>query len=135
MANVLKPDKQEQVRALGRLGWSLRRIQRETGVDRDSVKRYLREAGIVHRGPRGRRLIEGPDSKPASQVFPDSAAAAEQNALIKSPIRSCCEPHREFIEAAIARGRNGKAIWQDLVDYNGFTGHYESVKRFIRKVQ
>jgi transposase len=68
-------------------------------------------------------------------VFPDSAAAAEQNALIRSPIRSCCEPHREFIEAAIARGRNGKAIWQDLVDYNGFTGHYESVKRFIRKVR
>lgn len=163
MANVLRPEKQEQVRALGRLGWSLRRIQRETGVDRDSVKRYLREAGIVHRAPRGRRLAEAPDSnpasrafpdsaanskpasqpfpdsasdsKPASHVFPDSAAAAEQNSLIKSPIRSSCEPHREFIESAIARGRNGKAIWQDLVDYHGFTGHYESVKRFIRKVR
>ena len=98
----------EQVRAQGRLGWSLWRIQRETGVGRYSVKRCLREAGIVHRCPRGRRLIEGPDSKPASQVFPDSAAAAELNELIKSPIRSCCEPHREFIEALIVRGRNGR---------------------------
>jgi hypothetical protein len=126
----MRPEKQEQVRALGRLGWLLRRIQRETGVDRDSVKRYLLEAGIVHRAPRGRRLIAGPVSKPASQAFPgfaggskpasqvspDSAAVTEQNALIKTPIRSCCEPHREFIESAIASGRNGKSIWQELVD-------------------
>ena len=31
MANVLKPEKQEQIRALGRLGWSLRRIEKATG--------------------------------------------------------------------------------------------------------
>ena len=149
MANVLRPEKQEQVRALGRLGWSLRRIQRETGVDRASVKRYLHEAGIAHRGPRGRRLRvdadskpasqafpdSGGDSKPASQVFPDSAVVAEQNALIKPPIQSSCEPHRELIESAIASGRNGKSIWQELVDYHGFAGHYESVKRFIRSVR
>ena len=135
MANVLRPEIQEQVRALGRLGWSLRRIQRETGVDRSSVKCYLHEAGIAHRGPRGRRLRLEADSKPASQVFPDSVVVAEQNALIKPPIQSCCEPHRKLIESAIASGRHGKSIWQELVDYHGFAGHYESVKRFIRSVR
>ena len=33
----------------------------------------------------------------------------------------------------LAKGRNAKAIWQDLVDVSGFTGGYQSVKRFIRK--
>jgi transposase len=33
----------------------------------------------------------------------------------------------------LSRCRNAKAIWQDLVDTYGFTGAYQSVKRFIRK--
>jgi len=39
----------------------------------------------------------------------------------------------EAIEAGLSKGRNAKAIWQDLVDVYGFTGGYQSVKRFIRK--
>jgi transposase len=146
MANVLKPEKQEQVRALGRLGWSLRRIQGETGVHRGSVRRYLIEAGIPIRGERGRRLLAavgpkptsqvtpdpGPDSKPTSQVFPDSAAASE---VLTSAAKSACEPHRDFIATALDHGRNGKAIWQELVDRHGFAGHYESVKRFVRQLR
>ena len=146
MANVLKPEKQEQVRALGRLGWSLRRIQGETGVHRGSVRRYLIEAGIPIRGERGRRLSSaagpkptsqvtadpGPDSKPTSQVFPDSAAT---NEVLTSAAKSACEPHRDFIATALDHGRNGKAIWQDLVDRHGFAGHYESVKRFVRQLR
>jgi hypothetical protein len=33
----------------------------------------------------------------------------------------------------LSRGRNARAIWQDLVDDYGFTGRYNSVKRFVRK--
>jgi hypothetical protein len=33
------------------------------------------------------------------------------------------------------RGRNAKAVWQDLVDGHGFPGAYQSVKRFIRKLR
>jgi hypothetical protein len=43
--------------------------------------------------------------------------------------------YRDAIEVAVARGRNAKAIWQDLVDGYGFTGAYQSVKRFIRKLR
>jgi hypothetical protein len=32
MANVLSDEKKQQVIALGRLGWTLRRIQQATGV-------------------------------------------------------------------------------------------------------
>ena len=38
------------------------------------------------------------------------------------------------IELGLSRGRNAMAIYQDLVDVHGFTGSYESVKRFVRKL-
>jgi transposase len=52
----------------------------------------------------------------------------------RSPSSSACEPYREIIEAALAKGRNAMAIWQDLVDGHGFAGRYASVKRFVRKL-
>ena len=58
MGNVLDLSKQQQVIALGRLGWPLRRIEQETGVRRETASAYLRAAGIAVRGrgrPGGRR--------------------------------------------------------------------------------
>jgi hypothetical protein len=46
---------------------------------------------------------------------------------------SVCAIHRDAIELGLSRGRNAMAIWQDLVDTRGFTGGYQSVKRFVRK--
>jgi len=40
MANVLSEDEKQQVIALGRLGWSLRRIERETGIRRETAGEY-----------------------------------------------------------------------------------------------
>ncbi|MBN1960340.1 MAG: hypothetical protein JW841_05295 [Deltaproteobacteria bacterium] len=56
MSNVLSEIKQQQILALGRLGWSLRRIERETGVRRETASAYLQAAGIPIRksGWRGR---------------------------------------------------------------------------------
>ncbi len=78
MANVLKREKQFEICALGRLGWSLRRIQEATGVRRETIGQYLKAAGIETRAPRGRRLDpprstdeSEPGSKPASQVTAD----------------------------------------------------------------
>ena len=45
------------------------------------------------------------------------------------------EAYRELIELELSRGRNAMGIWQDLVDDHGFTGGYESVKRFVRKLR
>ncbi len=38
-------------------------------------------------------------------------------------------------ELGLYRGRNAMAIFQDLADGHGFTGSYESVKRFVRKLR
>ncbi|MGH7604966.1 MAG: IS21 family transposase [Gemmatimonadaceae bacterium] len=54
MSNVLSEEKKQQIIALGRLGWSLRRIERATGVRRETAGEYLRAVGIAV-GGRGRR--------------------------------------------------------------------------------
>src|SRR5882672_11544833 len=53
MSNVLDDDRQQQIRALGRLGWTLSRIQEATGIRRETVSGYLKAAGIAVRS-RGR---------------------------------------------------------------------------------
>src|SRR5271166_6613602 len=72
MANVLNEEKKQQVIALGRLGWSLRRIQQTTKIRRETASAYLKAAGIAVRPPSGwgRRA-----PKPANQVITDSGAA------------------------------------------------------------
>jgi len=52
VSNVLNEEKKQQVIALGRLGWSLGKIQKATGVRRETAAEYLRAAGIGLR-PRG----------------------------------------------------------------------------------
>jgi len=58
----LSDDKRQQVLALGRLGWSLRRIEQATVARRETASAYLKAAGGVVRG-RGRP--PGESSKPA----------------------------------------------------------------------
>jgi len=87
MSHVLSTEKREQVIALGRLGWSLRRIEQETGVRRETAGDYLRGAGIALRRPGGwghhrpsKAAIdlitdsEAGDSKPAIEVITDFLA-------------------------------------------------------------
>jgi predicted SnoaL-like aldol condensation-catalyzing enzyme len=53
MSNVLGDISRQQILALGRLGWTLSRIQQTTGVRRETVSGYLKAAGLPVRG-RGR---------------------------------------------------------------------------------
>jgi transposase len=135
MSNVLSEEKRQQVLALGRLGWPLRRIEASTGVRRETARAYLRAAGIAIRS-RGRPRQS--EAKPAIRVSTDSGpanAAPELTAVAtRSPQASACEPYRELIEVGLSQRRNATAIYQDLVDDHGFTAGYASVKRFVRKL-
>ena len=73
MSNVLNDEKRQQVVALGRLGWTLRRIEQATGVRRETASNYLKAAGIEVHAP-GRRGRRGP-AKPAIEVTTDSVPA------------------------------------------------------------
>jgi len=142
MSNVLAEDKRQQILALGRLGWSLRRIERATGVRRETASHYLKAAGVVVRG-RGRPPAHPAKPAISSEVSTDSvgapsagtdasdAAAVSGDHPGRAPGASACEPYRELIAEALGRGRNAMAIWQDLVDDHGFPAGYASVRRFV----
>jgi hypothetical protein len=134
--NVLTEEKKQQIIALGRLGWSLRRIQRATQIRRETAATYLKAAGIAVRPPGGWGRGH---AKPAIEVSTDSkdgnGPVDSDTRPGRSPSASACEPYREFIEAALAKGRNAMAIWQDLVDGHGFGEKYASVKRFVRQLR
>ena len=91
----------QQVIALGRLGWSLRRIQKATKVRRETAAAYLREAGVAVRPPglwgRGSARpaqepaapgadAEPPRAKPAKGVTTDFGAEL-------APAAGSCEAH------------------------------------------
>jgi len=210
VSNVLSQEKKQQVIALGRLGWSLRRIQESVGVRRETAASYLRAAGLTVRPPGGwgwpppakaaikvitdppvpsgaltasagleapriSATVESVPSKPAIEVITDSLASDPESVGLETPVTpataesippkpaievitdvdaefdaaepadeahpsrnpsaSACVAHREAIELGLSRGRNAKAIWQDLVDTVNFTAGYQSVRRFVRKLQ
>jgi transposase len=58
----------------------------------------------------------------------------EPPSIIK-PSTSLSATYQEAIVLELSRGRNAMAIWQDLVDRHGFTASYQSVQRFVRKLQ
>jgi transposase len=133
MSNVLSEEKKQQVIALGKLGWPLRRIEQATGVRRETAGAYLKAAGIAVGRP-GRRS----SAKPAIRVATDFVRVNAEKQPIQLPSSklstSDCEPFRKTIELGLSRGRNAMAIWQDMVTDHGFGGAYNTVKRFVRKL-
>ncbi len=167
MSNVLNEEKKQQVIALGRMGWLLRRIQRTTGVRRETAAGYLKGAGLGFRAPGGWGR-QPPAAKPGEEVIPDPGAAKPGDEVIPDPgaakpakevipdfgggleagasrapepegggsrSASACVPYQAVIEVGLWRGRNAMAIWQELVDRCGFAAGYQSVRRFVWKLQ
>lgn len=47
---------------------------------------------------------------------------------------SQCEPFHELIQAKLDQQLSAQRIWQDLSTEHGFSGGYDSVKRFVRRL-
>ena len=115
MGNYLKMADIQRVRALLELGWSYRRIARETGVHRETVARY---------DPR--RISKPANPTAGSGAKPANVAAGPANAA---------EPYRAEIEAALRKGLTAQRIWQDLREQYGFGYSYSCIKRFVRRIK
>src|SRR3974390_1449093 len=124
MGNVLSKEKRQQVIALGRLGWSLRRIEQATGVRRETAGDYLRLAGIALRTPGG--WGRKPPSKAATSVTTGSDSSKAANEVITGFLpetrlpeqgarrsAGAGEAYRELIELELERGRTPLARWKD----------------------
>ena len=118
--NVLKPHLQTTIATLLRAGRSQREIERATGIDRKTIRTYQLRFAAEQANSSG--VATGSELQiPPPPPRPPAGA---------QPSVSAYEPHRAFIEAQLRLKRNFMAIYQDLVDQHGFTGAYNSVKRF-----
>jgi hypothetical protein len=84
VSNVLSEEKKQQALALGRLGWSLRRIQKAIGVRRETISVYLKAAGIAMRALRGQII----PAKPASRAVATTDHAAKSSLRQRTSRRS-----------------------------------------------
>jgi transposase len=124
--NVLKSHLRITIDTLHRNGMPQREIQRRTGVDRKTIRRYAQQAeanspGVATGSADG--VGQNPPPRPPALT---SAVAATVSA---------CEPHRPWIETQVSLGRNAVSIYQDLVEGHGFAHQYNSVKRFVGRLK
>ena len=126
----MKPHLQTTIHTLLEAGVGQRGIERVTGIDRKTIRAYQQ------------RIAAAAANSPgvATDVARAAALACEQIPPPRPPTSplltsSACEPHRAFIEAQLRLRRNATAIYQDLVDEHGFTGAYNSVKRFVGRLR
>jgi len=120
--NQLNVSLQHSIATLAAKGWSSRKIARELDLDRETVRRYRPAADSKPAIP-PTGSADGSDPKPAIVPAGSKAGRASQ-----------CAPLSSVIEAALLAGLSAQRIYQDLAAGHGFTGGYDSVKRFVRRL-
>ena len=145
MANILNMEKQTLIKQLLKLGWSYRRIEKETGIRHETVSKY---------DPNHPRYRE--DSK-AANVPTDSTKSDienrpkcpptenEENLLdstlsppessIKSTRVSNAANYDSVIREKLILGLSAQRIYQDLVCEYDFEHGYDCIKRYVRKLK
>lgn len=156
MANILKMAKIQSIQQLHAAGWSQRRIAHELEIDRGTVARYLRspppdpKPAILPAGSAGSNAatfspLSAPPAEgscrskdthhaggPNTAILP-TGSAGENVALPRGRPSQCGHLH-ELIRAKLNQQLSAQRIWQDLVAEHGFTGCYDSVKRYVRRL-
>ncbi len=145
MANRLKMVQQKVLFSLFEKGWSNRKINKALGTDRRTLARYrfLWTNAVKQSG--------GSDSSP--QTF-DESKILIQNAPPKCPpvgvehfqvppglanstleySKSQAHRHHDLILQKLEKGQQARSIYQDLVMEYDYTGSYDSVKRYVRRL-
>jgi len=122
--NQLNVSLQHSIATLAAKGWSARKIARELGVHRETVGHYLHPTAE--------------DSKPAIPPTDSAEASDSKPAIVpagsKAGRRSQCAPLEDAIKQGLLAGLSAQRIYQDLVAGHGFTGAYDAVKRFVRRL-
>ena len=124
MANLLKTAMVNTILTLKKRGWSQRKIARELGIDRETVRKYFNLPQDAS-NPATNAPPDSEPPKPATNPHIGSIAAQSPGPL------SDCEPYRPIIEQKFEDGLTRQRIWQDLQAEHGFTGSYHSVRRFF----
>ena len=130
MGNVLRMDKKQLIEGMVKLGWSDRRIARETKINRTTVARYRRAFQTMPQVPTGSLHYLDPTIPFVPSVDSVSlppAAPPPRNALLL--------PHLVAITSRLQQGFSAQRIYQDLIEDGTYHGSYDSIKRYVRKLK
>jgi transposase len=105
-------------------GRSNREIHRSLGLGRETIRKYRQWA--EHEG-----LLSG--VLPALAELQTRLAASQPPAPPQTI--STVEPYRAVVQDLLDKGLETEAICQRLKEQHGFTGHYQAVWRFVRKLE
>jgi transposase len=144
MANHINVAMVNTIITLKRQGWSIRRIARELGIDRSTVRRYLRSQQSDSKSPTN--ALTGSDddssslttfgiSKPPPNAHIGSSARFDLPVKKPSGKPSQCEPYRKIIEEKVAADLTAQRIYQDLTTDHNYTVSYYSVLRFVNRIK
>lgn len=112
MGNVLKMEKQNQIKALLGLNWTYRAIERATGIRRETISKY--------------------DHRKAAKVPTDDIS---KPANCPPTPRSSVFRFDEIIKSGLEQGLSAQRIYQDLCVECEMNISYDAVKRYARKLK
>jgi len=131
--NQLKVNEQQTIVALHEKGWSKRKIARELGLDRVTVRKYL--AAAKSPTPHTGSEMDGEAKSPTLQAGCESSAESKSPRVQTGSASSLCAPWREQIGKALEAGFSVQRIYQDLVCEHQFGGSYHSVRRLALRLR
>jgi len=153
MGNTLRMDKKDLIKRLLALGWSNRKINRSTGIHRDTVSIYRKQWKQEHTAievdnsdqsssdPTANKSEYLSQSVPPtgdSKCPPGQVAHFEvptvSNDKLNQPSKSKVAVYDSEIKAKLKAGQNAQSIYQDLCAEENYRGSYDSVKRYVRKL-
>ena len=109
----------------------MRRIARELGVDRETVKRHVVSSSKPATNP-----PTGSDDDSNTATNPPTGSGTGSDPPSEHPPgpESNCEPYRDIVQSKIDQCLSRTRIFQDLILDHGYGGSYDSVKRFVRRL-
>lgn len=154
MANRLKMVQQELLSILFSQDWSIRKINKALGIHRATIARYYTEwldqqqknidQPNPHQAAVDNKNIQSPTAQTVpleeKQMPPDKVVHFQLPSDPANPpeqisSKSKASDYHPYIVKKLRAGQNGKSIYQDLVTDHEFSGSYDSIKRYIRKLK
>jgi transposase len=127
MGNYLKMTDKRRILALLELGWPYRRIERETGVRRETIGRYDPRRAKAANLSAGSNLSADDTAVNAANLSAGSAGAHGPPGLAVA--------YHAQIEAGLKQGLTAQRIWQDLCEQVAYPHSYASVRRYVRRLK
>jgi len=135
MANQIKMAVRDSIITLYDKGWSQRRIAKVLEIDRETVGRHIR---LERPGGSNPAIpptgIEAADN--SNPAIPPAGVLANPaiSPAGKFGRKSDCRPYHSVILGGVETGLSAQRLFQDLRTDHGFTGGYDSVKRYVRRL-